>query len=136
MNDVGLHGFGRDASIGLGKFAVEGCEALSSRRLADTVVTLAPCRPRPDEVEAEKSYWRPFTRFGRHGGPSFGGKVFKTPVLLADTGAMFTASAKGRGGPFLGRGLGGNGRLSRQIPQTVHQAYAPVLPVDLEGWDG
>jgi hypothetical protein len=60
----------------------------------------------------------------------------KPPVLLADTGAMFTVSAQARGRQFLGRGLGGKTLLSRQIPETVHQAYAPVLPIDLGEWYG
>lgn len=141
MADLGLAGCGRDASIGLGKFSVVACAARPPDRATGAAVALAPCRPAPGEVEAENSYWRPFTRFGRHGGPAFSGNVFKAPLLLADTGAIFALSSEARGRRHIGVGLGGDGRLSRHQDdsirlKTVHQAYAPVLPVNLEGWHG
>lgn len=134
MEDMGLSGCGRDASLGLGKFAILRSEVHPPERGTGAAVCLAPCRPAPGEVEAGKSYWRPFTRFGRHGGSAFGA-VFKTPILMADTGALLTL-ARDRDRSHVGIGLGGAGSLSRLIPQTVQQAYAPVLPVNLEGWDG
>lgn len=141
MADLGLSGCGRDASIGLGKFSIVACLPRAPDRATGAVVALAPCRPAPGEVEPAHSYWRPFTRFGRHGGPAFGGNVFKAPLLLADTGAVFTLSAGAHYQRRVGVGLGGDGRLSRHRDdpirlKTVHQAYAPVLPVDLEGWHG
>ena len=131
---MGLSGFGRDASIGLGKFRVEG-GAPAEFRAGSNAVTLAPCRPAAHEVEEADSFWRPFTRFGRHGAAASAGRVFKTPVLLADTGAVLRIDEAAAGRAFVGTGLGCDGSLSRQIPATVHQAYAPVLPVDLGGWD-
>lgn len=135
MRRMGLSGFGRDASIGLGKFRVEG-SAPTAFRAGAYAVTLAPCRPAPGEADEAKSYWRPFTRFGRHGGAASAGQVFKAPVLLADSGALLRIEEAAMGRAYVGTGLGGDGRLSRQIRATVGQAYAPVLPVDLEGWHG
>jgi CRISPR-associated protein Csm4 len=131
---TGRSGYGRDASLGLGKFSIIACDERPPEAEVSTVVALAPCRPAGGDVRAEESFWRPFTRFGRHGGPAFGA-VFKTPALMADRGALFTLS-RPNAKPFIGVGLGGDGRLSRLIPQTVQQAYAPVLPVNLEGWHG
>ena len=133
MRQMGLSGFGRDASIGLGKFRVEGVAA-AGFRAGSYAVTLAPCRPTPEQVVEAGSYWRTFTRFGRHGAAASAGQVFKTPVLLADSGALLCMRDAAVDRAFVGTGLGGDGRLSRQIPATVHQAYAPVLPVDLGGW--
>jgi CRISPR-associated protein Csm4 len=31
--------------------------------------------------------------------------------------------------PFTGQGLGGDGSLSKSIPGTVHQGYAPVVAI-------
>lgn len=42
---------------------------------------------------------------------------------------MRDAAAWTRG--FIGQGLGGDGSLSSVLPQTVHQGYAPALPVRL-----
>jgi len=33
--------------------------------------------------------------------------------------------------PVFGQGVGGNGQLSKVIPETVHQAYAPCIAVHL-----
>lgn len=135
MRDIGLVGAGRDASIGLGKFGILNITKRIVVRRSGPVVTLSPCRPVVGEVNAATSYWRPFTRFGRHGGQAFGA-VFKTPVLLADTGALLDLTESPKAAPYVGVGLGGDGHVSRLIPQTVQQAYAPVLTVDLEDWHG
>ena len=134
MDFTGRFGYGRDASMGLGKFSIIACDKRPREAEVGVVVALAPCRPARREVDAGKSFWRPFTRFGRHGGAAFGA-VFKTPTLMADRGALFSLS-RPNAKPFIGVGLGGDGRVSRLIPQTVQQAYAPVLPVHLEGWHG
>jgi CRISPR-associated protein Csm4 len=36
---------------------------------------------------------------------------------------------------FVGQGLGGDGRLSRAIAETVHQGYAPVVGISLPAWE-
>lgn len=132
--DIGNVGFGRDASIGLGRFDVDrGDRTLStSDATANAYLTLAPCVPQGGAWRSEQCFYRPFTRFGRHGAEAAlqSGSPFKTPVLMADSGAVlaplkFTARA------FVGRGLGGDASLSRSIPETVHQGYAPVIGIRL-----
>jgi CRISPR-associated protein Csm4 len=138
FKDMGAFGFGRDASIGLGKFAVESVERckLPAQPGADAWLTLAPCAPQGLGFDPARSFYRPFTRFGRHGdiGVHFG-NPFKTPILLAQTGAVFSPPldpGKGRTErPFIGQGLGGDGSLSKAIEPTVHQGYAPVVGIRL-----
>lgn len=133
FENIGVIGFGRDASIGLGKFAVENSTTaqLVSQPNANAYLTLAPCAPQGCGFDASASRYQPFTRFGRHGdGAVQSGKPFKTPVLLAAAGAVlkpmqYVATH------YVGQGLGGDGRLSRAIPETVHQGYAPVIGVHL-----
>jgi CRISPR-associated protein Csm4 len=136
LDDVGKTGYGRDASLGLGKFEVDGVGTWQAATIevGKAFVALAPSAPPAHSLDARRSYWRTFTRFGRHGGPAFTGAVFKAPLLLADTGAVLTANEASGGRSFIGQGIGGEGRLSKQIPGTVHQGYAPVIPVNLEGW--
>ena len=132
--DIGTFGYGRDASIGLGKFE---CTNFSEWNFplpeeANACMTLAPCAPQGLGLDNDRSYYNVFTRFGRHGdvaahkqhGP------FKAPVLLADTAAVFSPMPL-IGQRYLGQALGGNGELSRTIPATVHQGYAPYIPVHL-----
>lgn len=133
LADVGAFGFGRDASIGLGKFEVASVEPaeLPAQPGADAWLTLAPCAPQGLTWQRERCFYQPFTRFGRHGDVAVqSGRPFKNPVLLAQTGALL-APRDFAPRSFTGQGLGGSGRLSRAITATVHQGYAPVVAVRL-----
>ncbi|UOG93399.1 MAG: hypothetical protein L3K52_06600 [Candidatus Thiothrix sulfatifontis] len=132
FEQMGNVGFGRDASVGLGKFEVQATttQALPANPNANAVLTLAPSAPQGLNFDAANSYYQLFTRFGRHGGQAVqAGKPFKTPVLMAKTGAVFSSAQLSATTTFIGQGLGGNGQLSKQIPETVQQGYAPVIPI-------
>ncbi|WP_138380358.1 type III-A CRISPR-associated RAMP protein Csm4 [Luteithermobacter gelatinilyticus] len=134
--DMGQVGFGRDASIGLGRFEVTAIEeaTLPAPAQPNAVMTLAPCAPQGGNWQTEKCYYKSFVRFGRHGNrAALLGNAFKKPVLLADTAAVLTPSGEQMPAPFAGQGLGGRDNpLSAVMPETVHQGYAPVLPIQLE----
>lgn len=135
FENMGLAGFGRDASVGLGKFTVQASsfQAFPAVSNANAMLTLAPSAPQGLGFDAANSYYQLFTRFGRHGGQAAqAGKPFKTPVLLAKTGAVFCADTFNADTLFVGQGLGGNGQLSKQIPETVQQGYAPVIPIHFD----
>lgn len=137
FDDMGTFGFGRDASLGLGKFQVEAVEFYSwpQQNNADAWLTLAPCAPQGLGFDPKRSFYQTFTRFGRHGDIGVHlGNPFKTPVLLAKTGAVFSPllrDDKPEERLFIGQGLGGNGLLSKTIEKTVHQGYAPVVGIRL-----
>ncbi|MGZ8219954.1 type III-A CRISPR-associated RAMP protein Csm4 [Methylomagnum sp.] len=133
FQDMGAIGYGRDASIGLGKFRAAAPEPWEPpcQDGADAYLTLAPCAPQRGGFEANRSFYQVFTRFGRHGDIGVhAGNPFKSPVLLAQTGAVLTPR-EFRHRAFVGRGLGGDGSLSKSIPATVQQGYAPVVGVRL-----
>lgn len=131
---VGSTGFGRDASTGLGKFSVERIDRtwdIPTVSNTNAWLTLAPCAPQGLPWNSVRCFYKPFTRFGRHGDvAAITGQPYKTPILLADTAAVLTP-AQFEDRLFTGRGLGGNGSLSKAIPGTVHQGYAPVIPISL-----
>jgi CRISPR-associated protein Csm4 len=133
LEDIGSFGFGRDASIGLGKFAVKQIERtdLPGQANANSCLTLAPCAPQGLGFDSQYSYYQLFTRFGRHGDLAVHqeGKPFKNPVLLAQTAAIFHTPPTEGG--FVGQGIGGSGELSKTLLATVHQGYAPVVAVNL-----
>jgi CRISPR-associated protein Csm4 len=131
--DIGELGFGRDASIGLGKFRVEAFEQVSLPQApdADAWLTLAPCAPQGMGLDPTRSFYQVFTRFGRHGDMAVHtGRPFKAPVLLAQTAAVLVPKHY-QARLFVGQGLGGDGSLSKAIPETVHQGYAPVVGIRL-----
>lgn len=130
LEDIGQFGFGKDASIGMGKFSIESIEeqALPAQPSSNACLTLAPSAPQGLGFDAENSYYQLFTRFGRHGDIAVQtGKPFKNPILLAQTAAVFTTKRPESG--FIGQGIGGQGELSKPIPATVHQGYAPVIAI-------
>lgn len=95
FESMGATGFGRDASIGLGKFAVEDNAPtnLTVPANANAYLTLAPCTPQGCGFLSHASRYQPFTRFGRHGDTAVqSGQPFKTPVLLAAAGAVLKPS--------------------------------------------
>lgn len=132
---IGAAGFGKDANVGLGKFDID---SPAETRLAapanpDAWLTLAPCAPQGLGWNARRCYYRPFTRYGRHG-DSAARQVapFKSPLLLAAAGALLAPQqADDWSRNWVGQGLGGDGSVSRSLPQTVHQGYAPAIPVRL-----
>lgn len=130
--DVGQGGYGRDASIGLGKFAVQPFEgAWPAHPDPNACLTLAPCAPQGQGWDPRRSFYEVFTRFGRHGDQAaLSGRPFKTPVLLARGGALLTPAAM-PDAPFVGQGLGGDGLISKGLPETVQQGYAPCVLVHL-----
>jgi len=134
LQDIGQFGYGKDASIGAGKFAITAFEAftLPAQQHANACLTLAPCAPQGLGYDEKHSYYQTFTRFGRHGDSAVHeqGKPFKNPVLLAQTAAVITTAIPNEG--FIGQGLGGHGELSKTLAATVYQGYAPIIAVHLD----
>jgi CRISPR-associated protein Csm4 len=135
LADIGLGGFGRDASTGLGKYEITAVQDLPPGNPSSHSMALAPCAPEPAAIRPEACWWLPVTRFGRHGATAALGSAggpFKKPVLLARTGAVIAWRTPGIAA-FHGSGLGGAGQpISGAIPATVHQGYAPMVSINLE----
>lgn len=133
LKNVGRWGYGKDASIGMGRFALLGHKALPlpDTAGANACYTLGPCVPDKDCFSS--SCFTPFVRFGKHGDRGVLSKnPFKNPVVMADEGAVF----KPKQGteifkkPYLGQAVTG---VSKSMPETVVQGYAPYLPLKMEG---
>jgi CRISPR-associated protein Csm4 len=129
LTAMGELGYGRDAGIGAGKFEIvekELKEPAWTCDAAKSFMTLAPCAPQGLGYDAERSFYQVRTHFGRHGEEdALSGNPFKKPLLTAKTGAVFTLSeAVPR--LFLGQGITG---ISAVDARTVHQGYAPVVPL-------
>lgn len=131
LTDIGLFGFGRDASTGLGKFEVGPSRPIvwpvtESRH----AITLAPCAPNPVQLDSAQCFYLPQTRFGRHGNVLVrSGNPFKRPVQYMKTAAFLSFTEPSRA-LWHGTGLGGARQpISLTLPETVHQGYAPVVPV-------
>jgi CRISPR-associated protein Csm4 len=131
LERIGQWGFGKDASIGQGRFQVAGSQKLSWPRndQANAAYTLAPAVPEKQRYIRQCSL--PFVRFGKHGDRyARSGQPFKNPVLLADEGAVFWPQERSFfDKPYLGMAVAS---LSKTCPAAVMQGYAPYLPCTLE----
>lgn len=125
LDDVGTFGFGRDASIGLGKFCCNNPQEVNFyQQNANCYFTLANSAPQNLGLDKECSYYQITTRFGRHGDiQALSSGPFKKPIILAKSAAIFTPENY-EPRLFLGNGLG---NISYAQPNAVHQGYAPVL---------
>jgi CRISPR-associated protein Csm4 len=132
LERIGQWGYGRDASIGLGRFRVTGCQELPlpQAQAANACYTLAPAVPALDS-SYEQAYFLPLVRFGKHGDLlARASNPFKNPVLMADEGAVFLSrNLHLFDRPYLGRAVTG---ISKAQPQTVMQGYSFYLPFRLE----
>lgn len=135
LGDIGETGYGRDASIGLGKFRLPGEAAPDPfapgqrPEPANAWLTLGPCAPQGLGFCRERSHYQPLTRFGRHGDIAMHtGNPFKRPILMTRSGSVFWPEALVPGTPFIGQGIG---EISASRPETVAQGYAPVVGIHL-----
>lgn len=131
LEKIGQCGFGKDASIGLGRFRlIEKRELpLPKPKGANACYTLAPSVPGKNFFS--EAYFVPFVRFGKHGDRlARAANPFKNPVITADEGAVFIPREKSAfSRPYLGTAVTG---LSKSEPSTVMQGYSIYLPFRLE----
>ncbi len=130
---IGQTGFGKDASTGLGRFAVKEYKEFDLKAIGsdnpNACYTLAPCVPEKNAFS--KAFFSPFTRFGRHGDIlAKTGKPFKNPVIMADEGAVFVVNNSDVfKKPYIGAAIT---NLSKAEPNTVSQGYTLYIPVKVE----
>ncbi len=131
LERMGAWGYGRDASIGLGRFEVCDREEISLPVLmpATACYTLAPCVPVTDDLK--DAFFTPFVRFGKHGDRlACQGNPFKNPVIMADEGAVLIPKNNAAiQKPYVGRAVT---HVSKALPNTVVQGFAPWLPLEME----
>jgi len=128
---IGKWGYGRDASIGMGKFEITSWEELPLPELPDAnaAYTLGPAVPEKDTFK--QIYFTPFVRFGKHGDRLAGARnPFKNPVLMADEGAVFIPENRNFfKKPYLGQAIMG---IPKTMPKTITQGYSIYLPLKME----
>jgi CRISPR-associated protein Csm4 len=133
---VGLEGYGRRHSSGWGRFNVLQLLTLAPTppKTGQSLLTLAPSAPQGMGMSPHRSWYKPFVHMGKLGPAQTeqSGPIGKTPLLLAQTGAVFTPSQLAPWTrPFFGQAIGGNGKLSKRLPGAIHQGFAPYVPVDV-----
>lgn len=121
---MGISGFGRDSSTGLGRFDVIECRERSLPSVSDApfLYALSPFVPTEGE---DRVWYKPFVRYGRHGNVlATSRNPFKNPILMADEGALVENNT-GRTRPYVGKALSG---VSKVQPEAIAQGYAIAIP--------
>lgn len=127
LEQIGKTGLGKDATTGRGKYRIKKVyEHSFDNADANAMITLSPSVL--SDQGFEKVWYDTFTRFGKHGNYLAHALVWKNPVLMADSFALVYGEPK----PYIGKGLGGDGSISKAMPKTVHQGYAITIPITLE----
>lgn len=128
LKNIGKFGFGKDASVGMGKFEVVSVIDLEIPDLSNKMYyTLSPCVIEKFDDIKSLSY-QTFVRFGKHGDvAATNGNPFKNPILMFDENAIIETKVPLKK-PFIGMGLK---NISNQIKTSVAQGYSIVLP-----WSG
>ena len=118
-----LSGYGKKSSIGMGRFELSSLDMVSVASDSKAFMTLSPSRL--EGLETEYCFYDTFVRFGKHGGDRAFKNAFKTPILLADSGAVvqFKTSQQHQ---YLGQAIH---NVSSVYKDTVHQGYSIVLPI-------
>jgi CRISPR-associated protein Csm4 len=127
FEQIGKTGFGKDATIGRGKFDIVNVEEFSFEcKDSNALITLSPSILGKQGIK--QAWYEVFTRFGKHGNYLAHSLVWKNPILMADSFALVKSESK----LFIGQALGGDGTISKAMTKTVHQGYAITIPVKLE----
>ncbi len=89
FESIGKFGFGKDKSVGKGRFSVakyEDSPQILEKKDKKTFISLSsgvPCK------ECSILFGKTFTKFGKHGGDLIFGNPFKNPAILFKSGSIF-----------------------------------------------
>ncbi|GAB5046952.1 type III-A CRISPR-associated RAMP protein Csm4 [Thermodesulfovibrio sp. TK110] len=130
LSRVGKYGYGKDATVGYGKFEVGDVREIQLSKTSNNcnaLYTLSPSVPKKEQIK--DIYFTPFIRFGRHGSIFAKSKnPFKNPVIFADEAAVIIPGQYNQK-PYIGMSVK---NLSKAVPETVTQGYSLVLPVEVQ----
>ncbi len=137
LERIGSLGFGKNASTGLGRFALAEESEIYFGNMGsekpNACYTLSPCVPQKNIFS--EMYFTPFIRFGRHGDVlAKSSNPFKNPVIMADEGGIFKIETENSNyknifdKPYIGTAVTG---ISKAEPKTISQGYSLYIPVEV-----
>lgn len=119
---VSQMGYGKNTTIGKGRFTISSFEEISLDNNSTIFMTLSPFSPK--DLKCKSFHYEPFTRFGKHGAQLANKNPFKKPLLLADTAAVIEFESS-RELSYIGKAIQGHSSLK----DTVHQGYSITIPL-------
>ena len=133
LERIGAFGFGQNASTGAGRFELAETEEIPIPRvkMPNACYALGPVVPAQDNNAFHEHFFTPFVRFGKHGDIlATSGNPFKSPIIMADEGAVFRIRDNGVfDTPYIGRAVT---NVSKSMKDTIQQGYSIYLPFHME----
>jgi len=123
FEQLSLSGYGKDTTIGKGRFTFEDFEEVKIDNTSKTFMSISPFSPQG--IECKEIYYEPFTRFGKFGGDRAFKNAFKKPILMADCASMVHFEEV-QELHYIGNAIK---NISDAHPDTVHQGYSIVVPI-------
>ncbi len=117
------NGYGKDTTIGKGRFELKNFEEVKINNNSKTFMTLSPFSVK--NLECKNIYYETFTRFGKFGAGRAFKNAFKKPILLADS-ASVVHFEKMQNIQYIGSSIK---NVSQIYDDTVHQGYSIVVPI-------
>lgn len=120
---LGEVGFGKNSTIGKGRFTISSFENVEPQKKASTTFMLLSSL-NANGLEAKNFFYEPLTKFGKHGGDLATRHPFKKPLLLAKSGSVVVFEQE-KEVSYLGKAIRGHSVHK----ETIHQGYAIALPI-------
>ena len=128
MQFFSLYGYGKDITIGKGRFEIESISPLEIEFTSEYFMSLSPFVITDNEIIAD-IYYEPFVRFGKFGAEWANFNAFKRPILFADSASVILFK-ESQNKKFIGCAVE-NIALSDDTKQkkSVQQGYTILLPL-------
>lgn len=124
LKEIGEVGFGKDATIGKGRFEIESIEDVTYFFDKKTNAYIALSSFCLKDNDCENVYYDLYTKYPKTRGDL--ANPFKNPLILAKTGAGIICNKDIK---FIGRAITNFSNNSK----IVHQGYAITLPIKMSG---
>ena len=115
-------GYGKDTTIGKGRFEFSPFEEVNLKRESTTFMSLSPFSPQG--LKCKDIFYEPFTKFGKHGAELANKNPFKRPLLLANSRSVVLFEET-KDIQYLGKAIKGHSAFN----ETVHQGFSIVVPI-------
>ncbi|MFK5937686.1 MAG: hypothetical protein QM497_04725 [Sulfurimonas sp.] len=123
MNTVSEMGFGKNSSIGKGRFSFSNFSEVSlQKQNSTTYMTLS--NSTLEGLECKDIFYAPITKFTKHGASLATASAFKKPLLLAKSGSVIVFD-ENKSVQYIGKAIKGHSVYK----ETVHQGYSIVIPL-------
>ncbi len=119
---VSKSGYGKDSTIGKGRFEFTSFEEVDKNDISNTYMALSPFVVH--NLKCKEIYYEPFTRFGKSGASRAFKNPFKKPIIFADYGAVIKFEKK-MDIRYIGKAVTNISTYN----DIVHQGYSIVLPI-------